>query len=73
MMMIMMMTIVHQQMFPEREWVGRRIVMVLAVVVVAVAVAVAVAVVRLGKRLFGGEKSRSWLLFICFILGDFLG
>lgn len=71
MMMIMMMTIVHQQMFPEREWVGRRIVMVL--VVVAVAVAVAVAVVRLGKRLFGGEKSRSWLLFICFILGDFLG
>lgn len=71
MMMIMMMTIVHQQMFPEREWVGRRIVMVLAVVVVAVAVAVAV--VRLGKRLFGGEKSRSWLLFICFILGDFLG
>lgn len=71
MMMIMMMTIVHQQMFPEREWVGRRIVMVLVVVVVAVAVAVAV--VRLGKRLFGGEKSRSWLLFICFILGDFLG
>lgn len=54
-MMIMMMTIVHQQMFPEREWVGRRIVMVLVVVVVAVAVAVAV--VRLGKRLFGGEKS----------------
>lgn len=71
MMMIMMMTIVHQQMFPEREWVGRRIVM--ALVVVVVAVAVAVAVVRLGKRLFGGEKSRSWLLFICFILGDFLG
>lgn len=71
MMMIMMMTIVHQQTFPEREWVGRRIVMVLVVVVVAVAVAVAV--VRLGKRLFGGEKSRSWLLFICFILGDFLG